>query len=80
MHIYETIKEQHLSIGGTELSDVMNDENGYNEHIDGNHKLLRTLFVCLLSNYWELLSALRIPVAQLRHTEEWWTRKCSEGT
>lgn len=44
MHIYETVKEQHLPRGGTELSDGTNDENGYNGHTDGNHKLLCTLF------------------------------------
>lgn len=50
MHIYETVKEQNVPIGGTELSDVMDKENGYSEHTDGNHKLLCTLFVFLLSN------------------------------
>lgn len=44
MHIYGTVKEQHLPIGGTELSEGMDDENGYSGHTDGNHKLLCTLF------------------------------------
>lgn len=43
IHIYETVKEQNVPTGGTELSDGMDNENGYNEHTDGNHKLLCTL-------------------------------------
>lgn len=46
IHIYETVKEQNLSIKATQLSGRVDNENGYNEYIYGDHKLLCTIFIC----------------------------------